>query len=70
MSECYCEENQYVLKGMCECEEDCECECDVCDCEGEWSLDLEEEQYKYAINLLEALEDDDDVQNVYTNAKL
>ena len=32
-------------------------------------LDLEEEQYKYAINLLEALEDDDDVQNVYANLK-
>ena len=32
-------------------------------------LDLEEEQYKSAINLLEALENDDDVQNVYANLK-
>ena len=44
MSECFCDENQYLVKGMCECEEDCECECDVCNCDGEWSLDLEEEQ--------------------------
>ena len=32
-------------------------------------FDLEEEQYKSAINLLEALENDDDVQNVYANLK-
>ena len=32
-------------------------------------LDIEEEQYKSAINLLEALENDDDVQNVYANLK-
>ena len=32
-------------------------------------LDLKEDQYKVAINLLESLEDDDDVQNVYTNLK-
>ena len=30
---------------------------------------LKEEQYKSAINLLESLEEDDDVQNVYTNLK-
>ena len=32
-------------------------------------LDLKEDQYKSAINLLESLEEDDDVQNVYTNLK-
>jgi len=32
-------------------------------------LDLKEEQYKSAVNLLETLEEDDDVQNVYTNLK-
>ena len=32
-------------------------------------LDLKEDQYKVAINLLESLEEDDDVQNVYTNLK-
>lgn len=32
-------------------------------------LDLKEDQYKFAINLLESLEGDDDVQNVYTNLK-
>ena len=30
-------------------------------------IDLKEEQYKLAVNLLEALEEDDDVQNVYAN---
>ena len=30
-------------------------------------LDLNEDQYKSAVNLLESLEEDDDVQNVYTN---
>ena len=32
-------------------------------------LDLKEDQYKVAINLLESLEEDEDVQNVYTNLK-
>jgi len=32
-------------------------------------LDLKEDQYKSAVNLLESLEGDDDVQNVYTNLK-
>ena len=32
-------------------------------------LDLQEDQYKSAVNLLESLEEDDDVQNVYTNLK-
>ena len=32
-------------------------------------LDLKEEQYKAAVNLLESLEEDNDVQNVYTNLK-
>ena len=32
-------------------------------------LDLKEDQYKSAVNLLESLEEDDDVQNVYTNLK-
>ena len=32
-------------------------------------LDLKEEQYKSAVNLLESLEEDDDVQSVYTNLK-
>ena len=32
-------------------------------------LDLKEDQYKSAINLLDSLEEDDDVQNVYTNLK-
>ena len=32
-------------------------------------LNLKEDQYKSAINLLESLEEDDDVQNVYTNLK-
>ena len=32
-------------------------------------LDLKENQYKSAVNLLESLEDDDDVQNVYSNLK-
>ena len=33
------------------------------------SIDLKEDQYKSAVNLLESLEEDDDVQNVYTNLK-
>ena len=32
-------------------------------------LDLKEDQYKSAVNLLESLEEDDDVQNVYSNLK-
>ena len=32
-------------------------------------LDLKEDQYKSVVNLLESLEEDDDVQNVYTNLK-
>ena len=32
-------------------------------------LDLKEDQYKSVVNLLESLEGDDDVQNVYTNLK-
>ena len=32
-------------------------------------LDLKEDQYKSAVNLLESLEEDDDVQNIYTNLK-
>ena len=32
-------------------------------------LNLKEDQYKSAVNLLESLEEDDDVQNVYTNLK-
>ena len=32
-------------------------------------LDLKEDQYKSALNLLESLEENDDVQNVYTNLK-
>ena len=32
-------------------------------------LDLNENQYKSAVNLLEALKEDDDVQNVYANLK-
>jgi len=32
-------------------------------------LDLKEDQYKSAVNLLESLEEDNDVQNVYTNLK-
>ncbi len=32
-------------------------------------LDLKENQYKSALNLLESLENDEDVQNVYTNLK-
>ena len=32
-------------------------------------LDLKEDQYKSAVNLLESLEEDDDVQNVYANLK-
>ena len=32
-------------------------------------LDLQEDQYKSAVNLLESLEENDDVQNVYTNLK-
>ena len=32
-------------------------------------LDLKENQYKSAVNLLESLEEEDDVQNVYTNLK-
>ena len=32
-------------------------------------LDIKENQYKSAINLLESLEEDEDVQNVYTNLK-
>ena len=32
-------------------------------------LDLKEDQYKSAVNLLKSLEEDDDVQNVYTNLK-
>ena len=31
--------------------------------------DLKEDQYKSVVNLLESLEEDDDVQNVYTNLK-
>ena len=30
---------------------------------------LKEDQYKSAVNLLESLEEDEDVQNVYTNLK-
>jgi len=33
-------------------------------------LDLKEDQYKSAVNLLDSLEEDDDVQNVYTNLKV
>ena len=32
-------------------------------------LDLKEDQYKSAVSLLESLEEEDDVQNVYTNLK-
>ena len=32
-------------------------------------LDLKEDQYKSAVNLLESLEEEDDVQNVYSNLK-
>ena len=32
-------------------------------------LDLKEDQYKSVVNLLESLEEEDDVQNVYTNLK-
>jgi len=32
-------------------------------------LDLKEDQYKSVVNLLESLEEDDDVQNVYSNLK-
>ena len=32
-------------------------------------LDLKEDQYKSAVNLLESLEENDDVQSVYTNLK-
>ena len=32
-------------------------------------LDLKEDQYKSVVNLLESLEENDDVQNVYTNLK-
>ena len=32
-------------------------------------LDLKEDQYKSAVNLLETLEENDDVQNVYANLK-
>jgi YebC/PmpR family DNA-binding regulatory protein len=32
-------------------------------------LDLNEDQYKSAVNLLKSLEEEDDVQNVYTNLK-
>ena len=32
-------------------------------------LDLGEDQYKSAVNLLESLEENDDVQNIYTNLK-
>jgi len=32
-------------------------------------LNLKENQYKSAVNLLESLEEDEDVQNVYTNLK-
>ena len=32
-------------------------------------LGLKEDQYKSALNLLESLEENDDVQNVYTNLK-
>ena len=32
-------------------------------------LELKEDQYESAVNLLESLEEDDDVQNVYTNLK-
>ena len=32
-------------------------------------LDLKEDQYKSAVNLLESLEEDSDVQNVYSNLK-
>ena len=32
-------------------------------------LDIKEDQYKSAINLLESLEEEEDVQKVYTNLK-
>ena len=32
-------------------------------------IKLDTKQYQSAINFLEALDDDDDVQNVYTNLK-
>jgi transcriptional/translational regulatory protein YebC/TACO1 len=32
-------------------------------------LNLKEDEYKSAADLLESLEEDDDVQNVYTNLK-
>ena len=35
---CYCEENAYLVKGLCECYNDCDCECHACDCQ----LDKEE----------------------------
>ena len=41
---CYCEDNMYVLKGACECEEDCVCECEICTSCGTnldmWKIDL------------------------------
>jgi len=38
MSECFCNENRQLLKGLCECEEQCSCECSVCDCEKDDSV--------------------------------
>ena len=38
MSECFCNENRQLLKGLCECEEQCSCECSVCDCEKDNSV--------------------------------
>jgi hypothetical protein len=41
---CFCADNAYALKGLCECEEPCSCECEVCDCQQVdlWSVDLKE----------------------------
>ena len=38
MSECFCNENRQLLKGLCECEEQCNCGCSVCDCEKDNSV--------------------------------
>jgi hypothetical protein len=45
MSECFCDDNAYALKGSCECDEGCECNCDVCECDQVdiWSVELEEQ---------------------------
>ncbi len=44
---CYCEDNVYILKGSCECEEGCGCSCDMCtSCSADvdmWSIDLQEQ---------------------------